>query len=68
MAISLSLFPSQLTFALTRYKKNAFLYCHLKEIVYMEHPLRFINQELFDCNCLFKKSLYSLKQTPFSFI
>ncbi|GJW18131.1 ribonuclease H-like domain-containing protein [Tanacetum coccineum] len=44
--------------------KNAFLYSHLKETVYMHQPPRFTDSAHSDYVCLLQKLLYGLKQAP----
>nr|GEV26938.1 ribonuclease H-like domain-containing protein [Tanacetum cinerariifolium] len=44
--------------------KNAFLYDHLTETVYMHQPPRFTDSSHSDYVCLLQKSLYGLKQPP----
>ena len=44
--------------------KNAFLYGHLKEIVYMEQPPSFKDTKYPESVCKLNKSIYGLKQAP----
>lgn len=44
--------------------KNAFLYGHIKELVYMEHPPGFVDPQFPEHVCFLRLALYGLKQAP----
>ncbi|KAG7533237.1 Reverse transcriptase RNA-dependent DNA polymerase [Arabidopsis thaliana x Arabidopsis arenosa] len=44
--------------------KTAFLHGYLDEVIYMEQPEGYVDQDYPDKVCLLKKSLYELKQSP----
>ncbi len=43
---------------------NVFLHGDLKEEMYMEQPLSYVDQTHLNLVCMLKKTLYGLKQTP----